>query len=133
MCNTCATLAARNETLQAEVGQLKSQLYGFGWLAPEALRLTRTESLILAALLSNSKADSRRIIPEWLLYDAAYSEKNVDHAAGSNIIHVFISKLRTKFKPFGLSIETIWGQGYRLPVETRERLLNWNTQVEQAA
>ncbi len=100
MCDTCRILAARNEKLQAEVADLKASLYGTGWIPPEELRLSKTESIFLATLLSNSKIDSRRVIPEWLLYDAAYSEKRTDHVSGSNIIHVFISKLRTKLKPF---------------------------------
>lgn len=44
---------------------------------------------------------------------AMYCDR-IDEDPEIKIVDVFICKLRKKLKPFGVSIGTIWGQGYSL-------------------
>lgn len=44
------------------------------------------------------------------------------------IVDVVICKLRTKLKPFGLRIETVWSCGYYMPTEDRKKALKLLTE-----
>lgn len=121
MCETCPILAARNEELQAEVANLRQYLFNAPVdIAPE-VRLTSHERAILEALLAHD-----RIVSRELLYEAT---RQAPHAKGDatdpTVVNVRMSTMRAKLKPFGITIETVWGRGYRLPEASRAALLNW--------
>lgn len=128
MCNNCATLAARNEELEAEIARLKAGLYGKHFEAPSELRLTRTERGLVQAMLA---AGDRWCSRDFLLN---VREEVLGHSnAEPKVIDVVLSNIRGKLRHFGMGLETEWATGWRLNAETRNRLLHWNTQTTQAA
>jgi len=70
--------------------------------------LTVHEFEILEAL----RASSPRIISKEALLFALYQLRQEEPEL--KIIDVFICKLRKKLKPLGISIDTVWGRGYRM-------------------
>lgn len=121
MCDLHRELVRRNEELEAELSQLKFEVFGYGYEAPRELGLTSGQERLVGALLSGERTK-----PEWFLFEATRSAKRGCAEPGaSNLIHTMISHIRSKFKPFGLEIETVWGRGYRLTPESRRRLLEW--------
>jgi two-component system cell cycle response regulator CtrA len=109
------------EELQEQVRQLEARVLGAGWEPPLEFRLTGHEAVILQALIAHD-----RTVPNWLLYEATRTAPNArGDDVDPKIVNVRISLLRTKLRRFGLSIITVWAQGYRLEPESRERLLNW--------
>lgn len=129
MCNTCPALARRNEELEAELAQLKFEVYGHGYEAPPEFGLTGGQERLVGALLAGERTK-----PEWFLFEATRSiKRGCAEPGASNLIHTMISHIRAKFKPFGLEIETVWGRGYRLTPESRERLNNWTPPKQRSA
>jgi len=128
MCNTCATLAARNEELEAEVASLKTDLYGWTWEAPPELKLTPVEYRLVAVMLRHTHALSHDFI-----FDATRGSRTKTDVPSTSLISTLICHLRARLRPFGLEVTTVWGRGYRLTDESRNRLLHWNTQTTQAA
>lgn len=128
MCNTCPILAARNELLEAEVANLRHQLFDSPVAVPDELGLTSHERAILEALLAHE-----RIVSHEVLYEAT---RQAPHAKGLDVdptvVKVRMSTMRVKLRRFGLSIETAWGRGYCLPEATRTALLNWPHNAEAA-
>lgn len=115
---------AHCEELEEKIRQLEKRIYGREWESPTELRLTLLEESIVATLLHSGRVCS----PDFLI-DATRGRRGT-HASHpqSNLIDSKICHIRAKFKPFGLGIETIWGRGYRLKPESRDRLLNWQNQ-----
>lgn len=52
---------------------------------------------------------------------ALYSER-ADNAPEVKIIDVFICKIRPKLEPFGIRIETQWGQGWFMDAASKDEL-----------
>lgn len=104
--------------LTAEVASLRQAVttLNAGPVVPIELRLTKCETGMLEALMAPGATTKSK---EQLLA-AAYSDR---YATGDEpeikIVDVFICKLRKKLKPFGIEVETVWGQGYHLPPESR--------------
>lgn len=81
---------------------------------PREWRLSRSEALVLRVLVERQKA-TRQLIA------MAFEDRHNGHwEAETKIIDVFVCKMRHKLASFGVTIETIWGEGYRLPPEVRE-------------
>lgn len=122
-------LRARVRALEAQVADLEEEKlrlqeeldferYGeAGWEPPRAFGLTKKEAAVLKALTGRQRCSK-----EYLL-DAIYGV--AEDAPQMKIIDVFICKLRAKLRPHGIAIETIWGEGFELSADMRERLLNW--------
>lgn len=109
-------LEAENETLRARVSDLEAQLMAAdGWHAPLEWQLTSAESIIIGVLVSRGMATKDAFL------SALYRDFAKDEAE-PKIVDVFVCKARKKLKPFGVTIETIWGQGYRLPEDQRAQL-----------
>ncbi len=97
--------------------------YGGLCLEPEAYRatlegqpldLTRTEFDLLHLLMRNpGRAFSRAY-----LLDAVWGE---NYVAGDRSVDNTVLRLRKKLGDLGEAIETVWGVGYRLLAEERER------------
>jgi DNA-binding response OmpR family regulator len=105
-----------NDTLRERVAQLEAALVeAGGFLVPVEWRLTPSEARVFCALLS------RPLLTKDALMAALYHNLGRDEA-DQKIVDVFICKLRKKLKPFGIAIETVWGQGYYLPPATRSQL-----------
>lgn len=41
------------------------------------------------------------------------------------IVDVFVCKMRKKLRPYGITIDTVWGRGYLLTAESVLILDNW--------
>jgi len=78
-------------------------------LAGAAVELTAFEYKVLEYLMLNPG----RVVSKTELTDHLYEQ---DFERDSNVIEVFIGRLRKKFDPFN-PVRTIRGQGYRLNVE----------------
>ncbi|WP_020179671.1 winged helix-turn-helix domain-containing protein [Methylopila sp. M107] len=105
---------AENDELRERIAQLQ-ELLGFHETTPIEWRLTPSEAAVVGFLLKRPMASKDEIL------SALYSLRPDDPPA-VKIVDVFVCKIRKKIKPFGVEIETVWGQGYRICSETRERL-----------
>jgi two-component system cell cycle response regulator CtrA len=109
---------ARLEALQSEVGRLRERIavlegaLGFDSPAPVELRLTPHEALLFNVLTK------REMVTKSTALSALYSDFGKDEAE-PKIVDVFICKLRKKVRPFGIEVETVWGQGYRMSAESK--------------
>jgi two-component system cell cycle response regulator CtrA len=107
-----AALEAENERLRERVTQLEGLGDG-AILAPVDWRLTPAEARLFNGLMS------RQMASKGALMDAIYQGRD---EAEIKIVDVFVCKIRKKLKPFGIAIETVWGQGYRIPPEVKAQV-----------
>lgn len=109
-------LEAENAAMRARIADLEAQLSAAdGWRAPLEWQLTGKEAVIMGVLVSRTMATKDAFMA------ALYREFAKDEAE-PKIVDVFICKARKKLRPFGIVIETVWGQGYRLADGQREQL-----------
>lgn len=80
------------------------------------LGLTKAEAAVLWSLLSSTNGYRSK---EALLH-AACRRGDVD--ASSNLVSVIIYSLRKKIARKGISIGTVWGDGYRIDERSRSKL-----------
>jgi len=113
---------ARVEGLQAEVDRLQARVdeleAALGKTLPVPLewRLTINEARIFGVLMA------RELGTKQALMAALYGDRTADEEPMAKIVDVFVCKARAKLRPFGVSIETVWGQGYRLDQDTKARV-----------
>lgn len=107
-------LIAQKERLAERVAQLEAAL-GLGFLAPLGWRLTRDQHRIFGVLMAREMATKDAIMA------ALYRDTGRDEAE-IKIVDVQVCKLRPKLKPFGIEIETVWGQGYRISPAGKARV-----------
>lgn len=94
------------ERLRRDLAALRTSLVATETNPPADWRLTAFERTVFQALLKRETVAKATIVQ--LLHGAdapASARKNID---------VFISRIRRKTAPFGVTIETIFGVGYRL-------------------
>lgn len=109
---------ARLEAIEAENAMLREQiahlegLLGHHWMAPVEWRLTTSETRVFGTLMARDLATKDAIMAA-LYRNAAKDEAEI------KIVDVFICKMRRKLKPFGIGIETRWGEGYYLTAATK--------------
>ena len=94
-------------TLREEVRQLRELLTPTSIIVPLEYGLTNRQAQLYAHLASREMATKESIML------AIYSDQ-VDALPDIKIVDVFVCKLRKKLLPFGILIDTIWGQGYAL-------------------
>lgn len=112
------------DLLLERICQLENKLYGMGWTPPDILKLTCHETAILQALMAHE-----RVVSHEILYEATRTAHNaLGREVDEKIVCIRISIMRKKLRAFGLKILTVWGRGYQIPAETRQRLLNWNAE-----
>jgi two-component system cell cycle response regulator CtrA len=128
VCRTCRLLAVERDELAEKVRQLEVKLRG-AWEAPAEFSLSPAEEACLRALVNRQGTVTKAALHEATRdpFDPQTDEVLI------KIVDVYICRLRQKLKPFGLSIQTSWGTGYRLTPDTRARLLNWNTDSKRDA
>lgn len=110
-------LRAENDELKEHLRQLTREQRGEHESLIGYLGLTRLEARLVAALVAHGRLSKDRI------YHAMYATAAEDKQPEPKIVDVFVCKIRKKFEPFGLGIETIWGMGFGLTPEVREKLL----------
>ena len=109
------------ELLREEIALLKRERYGSDWMPPLELGLTSGQQAIVAAMVVND-----RVLPEQFLFDASRVRNSFAEELKSKLICVMISHIRKKLRPHNLEIRTVYGRGYCLAPDTRQRLLNWD-------
>lgn len=104
-------LEAELERANARITQLEEAM-GMGVITPVDWKLSPSEMRIFGALLARTyiNADAAMAV---LYRDQGKEEAHV------KILDVFVCKLRKKIGPFGITIETIWGTGYRMLPEVK--------------
>ena len=104
---------------QAElIIQLKRELYGRGWVAPQEFRLTPQEDRFLAYMVAHPGVREHETLFEAIDGGGATQERQ--------LVNVVACKVRTKLARFGIGMITHYRRGYSLPEHDRQRLLHWN-------
>lgn len=98
-------LETENEALRDRISELEAML-GMSFDSPAFLALTGKEAVVFGVLMKRNSVSKR------MLMDALYGGRPDGDAAEEKIVDVFVCKLRAKLKPYGVDIETNWGQGY---------------------
>ncbi len=104
-----------NERLRERNAMLERALFVTGILVPIEWQLTGSEARVLGVLLNRESASKEAIMA------ALYRDDGKDEAE-IKIVDVFLCKLRRKLKPFDITIDTIWGQGYALSPAMKEKI-----------
>lgn len=55
MCKLCPSLTEKVERLEAEIANLKAELYGQGWEPPREIGLTNMEAVMLQVLVASDR------------------------------------------------------------------------------
>lgn len=103
-----------NEELRERIISLE-EILGFRLEIPLVLGLTSSEARVLGFLMKRESATKHQIM------DAVYSLRP-NEVPEIKIVDVFICKIRRKVKDFDIEIETLWGQGYRLTPDAKEKI-----------
>ncbi|MBN9457375.1 MAG: winged helix-turn-helix domain-containing protein [Bosea sp.] len=83
---------------------------------PAVFRFTALEERAFKALLNRDQW------PRESLHNVTYDEHNDRDLPDIKVIDVMICKMRKKLKPLGVEIETLYGQGYRISSEHKQRV-----------
>ena len=102
-------LETENEMLRERVRQLESMV-GISFESPPMFGFTRAESTIFGVLMKNRLASKESLMM------AIYRDHQQDEAE-IKIVDVWVCKMRRKLTPFGIAVQTQWGQGYFLSAE----------------
>jgi len=105
---------AEIERLRNRIRELEDALYDAALPMPPDWRLTPTEWRVFKVLVSVPLASRRAIMVA--LYPDRYDDLPVD-----KIVDSYISGLRRKLGPHGVTIFTQYGHGWRLDQLTRDR------------
>ena len=111
-----ADAAALDDALET-IRQLRGALRMRGRELYEGLAFTQDEGVILAMLLSDPGVSEQATMLDRLNLN---SPRHTTHTA--NNLKVQISKLRRKLAAYHIVIETVWGQGFTMTRENKERL-----------
>lgn len=117
-------LRDRVEFLEEENRQLRATHLTRDWEPPLELGLTPNEKIIFAGLFNQKGTCSKPFLMD-LIYALRPGE-----AAEEKIIDVCICRMRKKIAEFELQIDTVWGQGYAMPEESKVILRNWGKEPE---
>lgn len=105
-------LKQRVEALEHLVDSLVQSIGGLTTALPNTWHLSLQEEVVFRLLYSR-----RRPVPRWELMDGLYGDNGM--RPGDKIIDVLICKMRKKLDPYGILIETVWGNGYQLTKDAR--------------
>lgn len=88
------------------------------YIAPLSLKMTRKENCILRLLLTRDVVS--RNLAMLALYNSDYRRDPPD----ARIVDVFVSNVRKKLVNVPATIQTIWGTGWALSREDKDRILS---------
>jgi two-component system, cell cycle response regulator CtrA len=108
-------LRRENFRLQTRVRDLEQALRT-PFIAPSEWKLTPTEERVFEVLMARQVATRRAIMV------AVYTNVLRDEP-NEKILDVWISKIRSKLRPFAIRIETHHGVGWSISPETRAHVL----------
>lgn len=112
------------EELEDEIVMLKDAL-GMTYKGNPEWPISPMERRLLGIIAKTGRAHHERI------RTALYAHKS--DPPGDKIIHVHVSHLRRKLKPYGIEIKTTFGEGYWLTPESRERVMAYERNPPSAA
>lgn len=104
-----------NERLRDRVSELEGAM-GMRFLTPVEWRLTGSEGRVFGVLMEREVATKQTIM------SALYRTDGIRDEAEIKIVDVYICKARKKLLPFGIKIETRWGEGYFLTAATKDHV-----------
>lgn len=111
-----ADAAALDDALET-IRQLRGALRMRGRALYDGLAFTQDEGVILAMLLSEPGVSEQAAMLDRLNLN---SPRHTVHTP--NNLKVKMSKLRRKLAVYHIVIETVWGQGFAMTEENKERL-----------
>src|SRR5271165_5233501 len=108
-------LECERDEARTRIAELEEALFRPDFRVPPEWKLTRQEVTLLGALIASGDA----VLTRAAMMSALYGS---DDWATPKIIDVLMCKIRTKLKPHGIAVETVWGRGYRLSRPAREKI-----------
>lgn len=105
------------DELRETVRQLRAVQFNSEWIPPPAIKLTPYEARIVGCLMGRETFCSFD-----LLMMALYSDRSSGEMPLDKIVPTFVCKARAKLVPWGIEIRNVWGRGYVMPPDSRERL-----------
>lgn len=102
-----ATLRSEVSALKSYIGELKSEFHGLHLVWPKEWRLTRAQEAVAWAIYRAGDA----VATKDHIYRTIYPDGEEDR--DPKVIDVFVCQLRKKLGPMQITIETVWGRGYR--------------------
>jgi DNA-binding response OmpR family regulator len=108
-------LEVERDNARARVAELEEALFRPDFRVPPEWKLRRQEVTLLGALIASGDA----VLTRAAMMSALYGS---DDWATPKILDVIMCKMRSKLKPHGITVETVWGRGYRLSRQARERI-----------
>jgi len=118
--NELQRLRERNEELEETIRQLKEEIGMVEKGArPHKLRKYRItpDAFTILCLLANGKVARKELIFR-TIYESQNREEPTDTLA---TVRVQISKLKKAVQPLVITVENVWGVGYRLSDDSLER------------
>lgn len=125
--------ADRKTALQVELTHVRAQLDDANYLLREiqaekskdgrwsnyvaVAGITGKEAMLLFVLL-----ESHGRVAKERLYHELYGMRNPDEQPDPKIVDVFVCKIRAKLKPFDIEIDTVWGHGYVMTPQNRNKM-----------
>lgn len=106
------SLEAENDRLREKIIALEETL-GVRIETPLMLGLTGQEAKLFGVLLK------REMVTKEQAMDVLYGNRAGGGEVEIKIVDVFVCKIRKKLMPYSISIETIWGRGFRMTAESK--------------
>lgn len=116
----CDLLEQENDILREKVFLLTAD--GLDHRFAVCFGLTRHENIIFATCMKNDVVFHERLMS--LMYAS-----EVDDAPQPEIVKVFACKMRQKLKKFGIVIKTVWGIGYSIDEENKNKVREYLTSL----
>jgi DNA-binding response OmpR family regulator len=108
-------LERERDDARARVTELEVALFRPDFRIPPEWRLTRQEVTLFGALIASGDA----VLTRAAMMSALYGS---DDWATPKIVDVLMCKMRAKLKPHDIQVETVWGRGFRLSRQVRDRI-----------
>jgi two-component system cell cycle response regulator CtrA len=109
------SLEAENDVLRGRIAILEQEM-GLRNDVPLLFGLTGSESRVLSVLFQRGMATKEQLLI------AVTNDVTGNKQPEIKIVDVYICKMRKKLEPFGIVIETVWGRGYNLDHDNRDRV-----------
>jgi len=101
---------------RARIAELETALGG-GFIAPQCFGLTRTEERLVGLMMQLPRVSREQAATA--LYDDAHRAM----VQTTLTIQCFIQKVRVKLKAHGIIVNNIYGAGWAIPAQDKERIL----------